>query len=88
MDKEQAIVLSERAAGLSEFQDAEVLEVLSIAYAEGDRQSTEVIGDLTAALGDNEPTIIKLDGNSHGTDMLTGEFETDLVNWLKEKLGN
>lgn len=57
-----------------------------VAYAKGDRQSAEIVTDLVKAFDDNKPVVIEMDGSKHGTDMLQGDFETDLLNWIKEQL--
>jgi dienelactone hydrolase len=57
-----------------------------IAYAKGDGQSAEVIPDLIAAFGDNEPEVMAIDGKKHGTDMLTDGLDRILLTWLKEQL--
>ena len=59
-----------------------------IAYTQGDMQSADVISDLIDSFGENTPGVSVLDGDKHGTDMLPGGFDRELLDWIKEQLSN
>lgn len=59
-----------------------------IAYTRGDMQSADIISDLVDSFGENEPGVSVLDGDKHGTDMLPGGFDRELLDWIKEQLSN
>ena len=56
-----------------------------VGYALDDKQSAEVIPDLTEAFGENEPNVVAVSGGQHGTNMLPDGFDQTLLNWLKEQ---